>query len=528
MGKKRGSHSYAGGALILAASNVVCRFLGFVFKVPLANLIGAEGMGYYGFALQIFGMASAVVVSGLPLALSTMTAAAKPAERPSMLRTALRLFWVAGGAGTLILLLGSGPISRLAGSPASQKAVLVLAPAVLLSALESAYRGYFEGTASMRPPAIAQLSDAVTKLMLGTAAAWYLYRAGCPAEIVAAGAVFGITAGTAVSAGILAASARSVRKQNVRHTAVPVIRKRLLRMACPLTLGALFLSLVSTADAMVIMNRLQSTGLSQSESASAYGAYTGIALTIYGLPNAVTSAICASVIPAIASAGDLKTKNACQRANRTLRTAFRLASVLVIFSAALFAIMPDALLSMLFSRRGDVSTAVPLLRLLAPAAVMSAVCSLSAAALHAMGAMTIPVIALAAGGTAKVVLNGVLIGNPVIRILGAPLGTVACFTIAAVINLTAICRRIHFHLSLPDCLVKPAVCAVPVVFLTRQLTAFFQKPLGIRLGTALPLALSGVLYLALLFVMGVLKSEDWALIRPGVRSKSKETCKRSE
>ena len=41
MGKKRGSHSYAGGALILAASNVVCRFLGFVFKVPLANLIGA-------------------------------------------------------------------------------------------------------------------------------------------------------------------------------------------------------------------------------------------------------------------------------------------------------------------------------------------------------------------------------------------------------------------------------------------------------------------------------------------------------
>ena len=526
MGKKRGSHSYAGGALILAASNVVCRFLGFIFKVPLANLIGAEGMGYYGFALQIFGMASAVVVSGLPLALSTMVAAAKPAERPPMLRTALRLFWVAGGAGTLILLLGSGPISRLAGSPASQRAVLVLAPAVLLSALESAYRGYFEGAAYMRPPAIAQLSDAVTKLMLGTAAAWYLYRAGCPAESVAAGAVFGITAGTAVSAVILAVSARSVRKQNAMH--VPVIRKKLLRMACPLTLGALFLSLVSTADAMVIMNRLQYTGLSQSEAASAYGAYTGIALTIYGLPNAVTSAICASVIPAIASAGDLKTKNARQRANRTLRTAFRLASVLVIFAAALFAIMPDALLSMLFSRRGDVSIAVPLLRLLAPAAVMSAVCSLSAAALHAMGAMTIPVIAMAAGGTAKVVLNGVLIGNPLIRILGAPLGTVACFTIAAVINLTAICRRIHFRLSLPDCLIKPAVCAVPVIFLTRELTAFFQKPLGIRFGTALPLALSGVLYLALLFVMGVLKSEDLALIRPGGRSKSNETCKRSE
>ena len=62
-GRNRIRNSYVGGALVLAVSNILCRFLGFVFKVPLANLIGAEGMGYYSFAFQIFNVVSTAAVS---------------------------------------------------------------------------------------------------------------------------------------------------------------------------------------------------------------------------------------------------------------------------------------------------------------------------------------------------------------------------------------------------------------------------------------------------------------------------------
>lgn len=514
MGRKQGSHSFAGGALILAASNILCRFLGFVFKVPLANLIGAEGIGYYGFALQIFSMISAVSVSGLPIALSTTIAAAPLQERVHILSASRPIFRITGLAGTALLALGAGCISHLAGSEPSKMALLVLAPAVFLSAIESLYRGYFEGIAQMKAPALAQLLDALTKLFLGTAVAWYLYRAGRPMEQVASGAVLGITAGTAVSAAVLAISGSSAARGRGGRTAAGAIRRKLLRMACPLTLGALFLSVLNAADAMMIMKRLQHTGLTQSEAAAAYGAYTGIALTVYSLPTAVTSAICASVIPAVASAGDLNTQTARRRACRTLNHAFRLASVLVMFAAVLFAVMPDFLLQMLFSRRGDIATAVPLLRMLAPAAVLSATCSLSASALHAMGSMIVPVLAMAAGGVTKLVLNSCLIGQPAIRILGAPIGTTACFAVAAGVNLLAVCKKLHFCPPLLDGLLKPAGFAVLTVFLARKLTGSLRCFADPRVGTALALCMAGLLYVGLLLVGGVIKRDDWHLLKP--------------
>lgn len=514
MGRKQGSHSYAGGALILAASNILCRFLGFIFKVPLANLIGAEGIGYYGFALQIFSMISAISVSGLPIALSTTVASAPSKECFRILKVSRPIFWITGGVGTVLLALGAGIISHLAGSEPSKTALLVLAPAVFLSALESAYRGYFEGIAQMKAPAVAQLMDALTKLFIGTTLAWCLYQAGYPIEQVAAGAVLGITAGTAVSVAVLVISAKSASRGNVTESIDGSIRKKLLRMACPLTLGALFLSVINAADAMIIMKRLQYTGLTQSEATAAYGAYTGIALTVYSLPTAVTSAICASVIPAVASVGDLKTRKAQQSACRALQNAFRLASILVMFAAALFAVMPDLLLQMLFSRRGDIASAIPLLRMLAPAAVLSAVCSLSAAALHAMGSMIVPVLAMAAGGLTKLMLNNCLIGLTNVRILGAPIGTTACFAVAAGINLLTVCKKIHFCPPLLDGALKPAAFAGVTVFLARKLTGqlqFFSDP---RIGTALALSMAVLLYTGLLLIGGVIKRNDWNLLKP--------------
>ena len=35
------------GAAILAAAGIVCKLLGALYRIPLGNLIGAEGMGLY-------------------------------------------------------------------------------------------------------------------------------------------------------------------------------------------------------------------------------------------------------------------------------------------------------------------------------------------------------------------------------------------------------------------------------------------------------------------------------------------------
>jgi len=43
------------GAAILGVAGVVIKLLGAIFRIPLTNWIGDDGMSYYGFAYSIYG-----------------------------------------------------------------------------------------------------------------------------------------------------------------------------------------------------------------------------------------------------------------------------------------------------------------------------------------------------------------------------------------------------------------------------------------------------------------------------------------
>ena len=43
----KSSTQFVKGTLILAFANLLCRFLGFFYKIFLAQALGAEGMGIY-------------------------------------------------------------------------------------------------------------------------------------------------------------------------------------------------------------------------------------------------------------------------------------------------------------------------------------------------------------------------------------------------------------------------------------------------------------------------------------------------
>ena len=497
----------------MAGSNVLCRFLGFVFRIPLANWIGAEGMGYYGFAHQILHVVSAVTFAGLSPALVQLTAAAPVDLRRSVLRSARGLFTALGLIATLVLLLFGGMFCRLAGSEASRYALWVLAPTALLSAWEAADRSYFQGCGALKVPAAAQLADSLCKLVSGTAAAVWLHRQAYPTYIVAAGAIFGVTFGTLISTLVLM---RGVRRECVpRKFRVPVrlareTRRKLLRTAAPLAFGAVMLSVTGSLEASVIVSRLQSLGLSPAEAARSYGAYTGIAQTVYSLPFAITSAICTAVIPAVAHGGLSDPKN-----RAFLHTAFRLTGVVVWFAAALFAVFPHELLSLLFSRGDDVAIAAPLLRILAAATVLSAICSLLAAALHAVGSMKLPLAAMALGSGVRILTAAVLIGRPEFAVGGAAVGTVVCFAIAAAVNGIALAGKWKYVPPFLPGICKPAACALISVAGGKAFAAACAVG-SARVQTLLALATAALLYLLLLAVTKTVRKEDGKNLRKSV------------
>ena len=58
------------GAAILTAAIALVKLLGALFKIPLANLLGGVGNGYFNAAYNIYNVLFVISTTGLPIALS--------------------------------------------------------------------------------------------------------------------------------------------------------------------------------------------------------------------------------------------------------------------------------------------------------------------------------------------------------------------------------------------------------------------------------------------------------------------------
>ena len=72
MQESKTKKTFVAGALLLGAAGVVVKLIGLFFRVPLTNIIGRAGMGYYQMAYPIYAAILAISTSGLPTAISRM------------------------------------------------------------------------------------------------------------------------------------------------------------------------------------------------------------------------------------------------------------------------------------------------------------------------------------------------------------------------------------------------------------------------------------------------------------------------
>ena len=67
--KSRGGDYIVQGS-ILAAAAVITKVIGVVYRIPLTNLLGDEGNGFYGYAYQVYAFALMISSLSLPTAVS--------------------------------------------------------------------------------------------------------------------------------------------------------------------------------------------------------------------------------------------------------------------------------------------------------------------------------------------------------------------------------------------------------------------------------------------------------------------------
>ena len=74
---------------ILAAAAVLTKIIGVVYRIPLTNILGDEGNGFYGYAYQVYAIALMISSFSLPTAVSKLVSV-RLAKRQK--RNAFRVF----------------------------------------------------------------------------------------------------------------------------------------------------------------------------------------------------------------------------------------------------------------------------------------------------------------------------------------------------------------------------------------------------------------------------------------------------
>lgn len=289
--------SVLNGAMILVASTVIVKIIGFLFKMPMTDMIGTVGRGYFNSAYEIYTPIFAISMAGLPVAVSRMVAESVALERfreaRITFRISMRLYILAGAFCCMLMFIIAYPYCKHIADMRNMPAILCIAPSIFFCSFMSSYRGYYEGLRNMTPTAISQVIEAFTKLCLGLVFIKIIqtiglnqYHAGMAsgtsavvfgtavtndieansaiAPWSAAGAILGVTFGSIASTVFLMIRYKlkgdgftnEQMRLSPRPAPSPDLTKKMIKIAVPVVISSLILNITNLIDTTTIQARL--------------------------------------------------------------------------------------------------------------------------------------------------------------------------------------------------------------------------------------------------------------------------------
>lgn len=463
------------GVLVLSLSTFAVKIIGLAYKIPMLDLLGAEGMGYFNSAYEIYALLCIIATAGLPIALSMLVsvnmergdlAAVKKVYRGAML-----LFTAIGTIGGAFLFAFADKMAAIIENPEAAPCIRAIAPALLCVCVSSAVRGYFQGLGNMIPTAISQLIEAVGKLTLGVLFAALATRAGYDISNAAAFGILGLSAGTLISALYLVILKLFRDKQNTKTPVDSIAYKatfykkqgvgELIRLAIPITLSSTVLGVTRIADMALIMRRLQDIGYSAAGANVIYGSYTTLAVPIFNLLPSLITPLALAVVPRL-SAVLLRERE--EGAEDIVGVALRISVLFSMPASIAIAVYSKQMLDVLFRGEGEaIAIAAPLLAALGASVLFSCLITTTNAILQAYGKANVAMISMSIGAALKVGSAYVLIGVEEIGAYGAPLSTLVCNVAITAINFYFINKCARGVLGIRELYLRPLLCSAMMI-----------------------------------------------------------------
>ncbi|MCM1306072.1 MAG: polysaccharide biosynthesis protein [Firmicutes bacterium] len=425
---KRNRGRMLSGAAVLAVGSVLAKVLGALYRVPLTNILGAEGMGMYQLVFPVFALFMVLSTAGIPTALSRMVAE-KRAEGAPTKKYLLSAIIVLMALGTMFAILTftlSGQLAKWQGNGDTRTGFMIIAPTLILVSLIAGFRGWFQGEMYMLPTAISNIIEQVVKLAVGIG----LSLAFIPRGVVAAvnGALLGIAASEACALAYLIVT-YLVRGRKLKREIMHVSRedaRAMFKVAFPIAIVAVLMPLSNFFDSVIIVNMLKSSGVAMDIATAQYGLLSGPVNSLINMPIVIIMSLAVVVVPSVSVS---RVQRDIDGVMLKSRLSIKLAYLIGVPCAFFFMVFAPRLLPVIYPALtpAQLDLTVRLLRVVSANIVLLSSMQIYVSLLQALDRTKSAVISLACAIVVKVVLSVVL--TKYIGIMG---GALASFAMAGV------------------------------------------------------------------------------------------------
>lgn len=554
---KRKQQSFEYGAMILLTSTVLVKLIGAIFKIPLSNLIGDLGFGYFSSAYDLFTPIYTLAMAGLPIAVSRVVAEHMAVGRYRDVRSSLnatkKIFLITGLSGLVVMLLLIYPFVKIT-DPTGETiySLFAIAPSLLFCCTMSTYRGYYEGLRNMYPTAISDVIEALGKLILGYGFAYVTMKFTGNVAYAAAAAMLGITVGAGAAALFLRLRytlkgdtitdvelATSPEPADFRATA-----KVLIAIAIPVVLSSLANSVASLVDVSMVKWQLShivedNADIIREMYRSSIEDYNLInsakeltdkaiptflygirskAFTIYNLVPAITSVLGVSALPVIASCWSLKNK---QGVKRNIESSMKLTAIISLPAGMGFAFAGSAIMGLMYNTVASVEIGGSMMVVYGIAACFAGMAIPMTSMLQAIDKQVVSLRNVAIGAVLKVIVNFIFVGIPTVNIKGAAIGTAVCYAFVFFANLISIIKYTGVVPNLFKTVVKPFIAALACGLTANLVSGYLGDG---KINTALAIACGAVVYFVILIILNTFEDEDVLALPKG--EKLLKICKK--
>ncbi|HHX18149.1 MAG TPA: stage V sporulation protein B [Clostridium sp.] len=307
--------SFVSSAIVLMIAGFIVKVLGFIYRIYLSNLIGAEGMGIFQLISPVYSLIILTLTSGISIAVSKMVAEQTAKNNHvNLLRItycALAIVVIAGLVVSIGILIFIDPIVNvILKDSRTYYSMILLLPCIPVIAAASAVKGYYYGVQDVVPTACSQIVEQVVRIGIVMAMSCYFLNIGL--EYACALATVGMAIGEISNLTVLLIIFNMKKKKfSLKKSKKDFMRKRtiltnIIKMSIPISFNRFITSMMGAVELILIPRMLLLGGMNYQASLAEYGKLTGMAMPLVFFPSLVTSSLATTLVPAISEALSLK------------------------------------------------------------------------------------------------------------------------------------------------------------------------------------------------------------------------------